>query len=189
MRFSTASVALLAGVVAAIPQASIQPISQISDGQIQAPPATSVVPAPSEVPSVVPTFVPIVSSVVADHSCPQSFPRSSSPLRHPSPRLHWSCPLSLASTPPPPSLARALLLARLVRLRLRAVLRPALLHQSLLVALRLATSSLSAALSSPLPLPSSHRRSSHSLARHGIDLLDIPVSLSIATKPYHDRCI
>jgi hypothetical protein len=41
MRFSIASVALLAGAVAAVPQYSIQPISQISDGQIQAPPATS----------------------------------------------------------------------------------------------------------------------------------------------------
>lgn len=48
MRFSAASVALLAGAVAAVPQYPVQPISQISDGQIQAPPATPI-------PSVVPT--------------------------------------------------------------------------------------------------------------------------------------
>ena len=54
MRFSIASVAIMAGLVAAVPQYSIQPISQISDGQIQAPPATSVavpeVPGASETP-------------------------------------------------------------------------------------------------------------------------------------------
>jgi hypothetical protein len=52
MRFSIASVAILAGAVAAVPQYSVQPISQISDGQIQAPPATSAaVPGASEVAS------------------------------------------------------------------------------------------------------------------------------------------
>ncbi|KAH6878946.1 hypothetical protein J4E91_002711 [Alternaria rosae] len=45
MRFSIASVAVMAGAVAAVPQYSVQPISQISDGQIQAPPATSMIPA------------------------------------------------------------------------------------------------------------------------------------------------
>lgn len=56
MRFFTASVALLAGLVAAVPQ--VQPISQISDGQIQAPPATSKpVAATSAVPSSAPAVV------------------------------------------------------------------------------------------------------------------------------------
>lgn len=55
MRFSAVSVAFIAGLVAAAPQQSVQPISQISDGQIQAPPATSVVVAPSEVPAVTPS--------------------------------------------------------------------------------------------------------------------------------------
>jgi len=45
MRFSIASVAIMAGAVAAVPQYEVQPISQISDGQIQAPPATSMIPA------------------------------------------------------------------------------------------------------------------------------------------------
>ncbi|KAF2035696.1 hypothetical protein EK21DRAFT_84121 [Setomelanomma holmii] len=44
------SFALLAGVAAAVPQYSVNPISQISDGQIQAPPATSVVVVPSPAP-------------------------------------------------------------------------------------------------------------------------------------------
>jgi hypothetical protein len=42
MRYSF-TIAALAAVGAAVPQYSVQPISQISDGQIQAPPATSVV--------------------------------------------------------------------------------------------------------------------------------------------------
>ncbi|KAI0582797.1 hypothetical protein Alg215_03920 [Pyrenophora tritici-repentis] len=49
MRFSIASVALLAGAVAAVPQygqpdAKPVPISQIGDGQIQAPPASTAAP-------------------------------------------------------------------------------------------------------------------------------------------------
>ena len=51
MRY-TLSLAILAAIGAqALPQetVSVQPITQISDGQIQAPPATSVVPAPSSV--------------------------------------------------------------------------------------------------------------------------------------------
>lgn len=48
MRFSTVSAALFAGFVAA----QVQPISQISDGQIQAPPATSVVVSTVKVTSV-----------------------------------------------------------------------------------------------------------------------------------------
>lgn len=59
MRFSITSVALLAGAVAAVPQYGIQPISQISDGQIQAPPATPPAGAPSGAPT------PGVTSVVA----------------------------------------------------------------------------------------------------------------------------
>jgi hypothetical protein len=58
-----ASFALFAAVAAAVPQ-GVQPISQISDGQIQAPPATvpSVV-APSVVPSVsAPVVAPSVSA-------------------------------------------------------------------------------------------------------------------------------
>lgn len=52
MRYSLTLAVLAAIGVQAVPQASysvVQPISQISDGQIQAPPATSVpaVPAPS----------------------------------------------------------------------------------------------------------------------------------------------
>lgn len=54
------SFALLAAVAAAAPQ--VQPISQISDGQIQAP-ATSVLA--SVVPSVVPSVPAAVSSVLA----------------------------------------------------------------------------------------------------------------------------
>lgn len=54
------SFALLAAVAAAAPQ--VQPISQISDGQIQAPPATSV---PVALPSVsVPVVAPSVPAVV-----------------------------------------------------------------------------------------------------------------------------
>ena len=59
MRFSTISVAFLAGAVAAAPQYDVLPISQISDGQIQAPPATPpAVSATSAVPSGVPSVVP-----------------------------------------------------------------------------------------------------------------------------------
>jgi hypothetical protein len=47
MRFSIASVAVLAGVVAALPQ-DVQPITQIDDGQLQAPPATSAASEASE---------------------------------------------------------------------------------------------------------------------------------------------
>jgi len=55
MRFSIVSVAMLAGAVAAVPQYGVQPISQISDGQIQAPPATTaVVPGGPEVPASTP---------------------------------------------------------------------------------------------------------------------------------------
>jgi len=53
MRFSAVSVAVLAGAVAAVPQ--YQPISQISDGQIQAPPAATggySAPVVAPVPSV-----------------------------------------------------------------------------------------------------------------------------------------
>jgi hypothetical protein len=57
MRYSF-TIAALAAVGAAVPQYSVQPISQISDGQIQAPPATSV-----DVP-VVPSG-PAVSTPVA----------------------------------------------------------------------------------------------------------------------------
>ncbi|KAH7564155.1 hypothetical protein J3E72DRAFT_324141 [Bipolaris maydis] len=59
MRFSTISLAFLAGAVAAAPQGDVLPISQISDGQIQAPPATPpAVSAPSALPSAVPSVVP-----------------------------------------------------------------------------------------------------------------------------------
>jgi hypothetical protein len=52
MRYSF-TIAALAAVGAAVPQYSVQPISQISDGQIQAPPATSiVVPAVPSGPAV-----------------------------------------------------------------------------------------------------------------------------------------
>merc|ERR1712137_1483641 len=51
MRFTIASVAIMAGAVAAVPQYSVQPISQISDGQIQAPPATSAVGSAVPLPS------------------------------------------------------------------------------------------------------------------------------------------
>jgi hypothetical protein len=62
MRFSIASVALLAGAVVAVPQYTVQPISQISDGQIQAPPATSAaVPGASEVASSAVVVVPTAS--------------------------------------------------------------------------------------------------------------------------------
>ncbi|CAO2656846.1 Nn.00g056490.m01.CDS01 [Neocucurbitaria sp. VM-36] len=50
MRFSAVSVAVLAGVVAAAPQ--VQPISQISDGQIQAPTAVPSVYSSAVVPVV-----------------------------------------------------------------------------------------------------------------------------------------
>ncbi|RMZ66617.1 hypothetical protein GMOD_00001970 [Pyrenophora seminiperda CCB06] len=64
MRFSIASVAILAGAVAAVPQYGVQPISQISDGQIQAPPAsTAVVPGGPEVPATTPAAsVPAMST-------------------------------------------------------------------------------------------------------------------------------
>lgn len=65
MRFSIASVAILAGVVAAVPQYGVQPISQISDGQIQAPPATSVVPGGPEVPASTPAASVPAASVPA----------------------------------------------------------------------------------------------------------------------------
>ena len=62
MRFSAVSVALLAGVVAAVPQQSVQPITQISDGQIQAPPATRPYGASSAPPSSRPaTTTPVYS--------------------------------------------------------------------------------------------------------------------------------
>ncbi|CAI9629330.1 hypothetical protein GT037_007085 [Alternaria burnsii] len=70
MRFTIASVAIMAGAVAAVPQYSVQPISQISDGQIQAPPATSAVgsavplPSPSDV--SVPAGVTSALSSAAD---------------------------------------------------------------------------------------------------------------------------
>lgn len=67
MRFSIASVAILAGVVAAVPQYGVQPISQISDGQIQAPPATSVVPGGPEVPASTPAAsVPAASEATSE---------------------------------------------------------------------------------------------------------------------------
>ena len=53
MRFAVSVVALAATVAA-----QVQPISQISDGQIQAPPATATVPAVST--SAVVTSVPAV---------------------------------------------------------------------------------------------------------------------------------
>jgi hypothetical protein len=72
------SFALLAAVAVAAPQ--VQPISQISDGQIQAPPATSpaVVPsasvpaAVSSVPVVVPSILP--SSVAPVGKFKPSYP-------------------------------------------------------------------------------------------------------------------
>jgi hypothetical protein len=79
-----ASFALFAAVAAAVPQASILPISQISDGQIQAPPATVVPPvvapsasvpaAASSVPAVVPSVPvsapagkPILYTSISEH--------------------------------------------------------------------------------------------------------------------------
>jgi len=66
MRFSAVSVAVLAGAVAAVPQ--YQPISQISDGQIQAPPAATggysapvVAPVPSVSKAVPSAAVPSVT--------------------------------------------------------------------------------------------------------------------------------
>jgi hypothetical protein len=69
------SFALLAGVVAAVPQLSVQPISQISDGQIQAPPATVVPPVSKPTP-----VVPSVSAPVVAPSVPVSAPAGKSTL-------------------------------------------------------------------------------------------------------------
>ena len=71
MRFTIASVAIMAGAVAAVPQYSVQPISQISDGQIQAPPATSAVGSAVPLPSPTDVSVPAgvttaLSSAVGD---------------------------------------------------------------------------------------------------------------------------
>lgn len=58
MRYSF-SLAVLAAIGAqAMPQESVQPITQISDGQIQAPPATSVPAVPSVSVPVVPSEAP-----------------------------------------------------------------------------------------------------------------------------------
>jgi hypothetical protein len=57
------SFAIFAAVAAAAPQ--VQPISQISDGQIQAPPATMPSVIPSAVPSVGASVPAAVSSVLA----------------------------------------------------------------------------------------------------------------------------
>jgi hypothetical protein len=66
-----ASFALFAAVAAAVPQ-GVQPISQISDGQIQAPPAT--------IPSVVaPSVVPSGSAPVVSPSAPVVAPSVSAP--------------------------------------------------------------------------------------------------------------
>jgi hypothetical protein len=80
-----ASFALFAAVVAAVPQASIQPISQISDGQIQAPPATVVPPvvAPS---ASVPAAASSVPAVVP--SVPVSAPAGKSTLHTLTPEYH-----------------------------------------------------------------------------------------------------
>ena len=79
MRFAAV---IFAGLAAAAPQ--VQPISQISDGQIQAPPATSVaVPAVSSVAVSVPAVsVPAVSSYPAVSAPVVSVPagKSNSPL-------------------------------------------------------------------------------------------------------------
>lgn len=78
MRFTIASVAIMAGAVAAVPQYSVQPISQISDGQIQAPPATSAVgsavplPSPSDV--SVPAGVTSALSSAADMTSTRKLP-------------------------------------------------------------------------------------------------------------------
>jgi hypothetical protein len=63
------SFALLAAVAAAAPQ--VQPISQISDGQIQAPPATAPVVVPSaSVPAAVSSVPVVVPSVVPSSVAP-----------------------------------------------------------------------------------------------------------------------
>ena len=67
------SFAIFAAVVAAAPQ--VQPISQISDGQIQAPPATSVAVKPSSVPGYSASVPVVVSSVVVPSA---SVPKASS---------------------------------------------------------------------------------------------------------------
>lgn len=82
MRFSTISVAFLAGAVAAAPQYDVLPISQISDGQIQAPPATPpAVSATSAVPSGVPSVVP--SGVPSAVPSPSGVPQVPSPSEVP----------------------------------------------------------------------------------------------------------
>jgi hypothetical protein len=75
------SFALFAAVAAAVPQ--VQPISQISDGQIQAPPAT----APVAVPSV---SVPAVSSVPVVVA-PSVLPSSVAPVGKFKPSCEFSC--------------------------------------------------------------------------------------------------
>ncbi|KAF1942592.1 hypothetical protein EJ02DRAFT_162711 [Clathrospora elynae] len=89
MRFSIVSVAIMASVAVASPQYSIQPISQISDGQIQAPPATAV-PAPSEVPSVVPS--PSASAPEA------SAPEATAPAATPTPVAPTATPVAPVPT-------------------------------------------------------------------------------------------
>lgn len=116
------SFALLAAVAAAAPQASVNPISQIGDGQIQAPTAPASVPysAPAvsapAVPSVPAVSVPAVPSVPAvsvpagkisfvsslpiDHVLTHSQSLLSRFLPQSSPRRPSSP--SQAVTPPPP---------------------------------------------------------------------------------------
>jgi hypothetical protein len=72
MRFAAV---IFAGLAAAAPQ--VQPISQISDGQIQAPPATSVaVPAVSSVA----VSVPAVSVPAVSVPAVSSYPAVSAPV-------------------------------------------------------------------------------------------------------------
>jgi hypothetical protein len=71
MRFAVSVVALAAAVAA-----QVQPISQISDGQIQAPPATATAPAASSVPAA--SSAAVVSSAVYTSAVGESIKMSPS---------------------------------------------------------------------------------------------------------------
>ncbi|KAF1975310.1 hypothetical protein BU23DRAFT_552702 [Bimuria novae-zelandiae CBS 107.79] len=115
MRFSTSAVlAAVAIGVQALPQeySAVQPITQISDGQIQAPPATAPVssgyavptpsaPAASEVPSVTPVPLPSEVPSVTPVPLPSVVPSSAAPV--PVPSSGYETPVVPVPSVPAPS--------------------------------------------------------------------------------------